>query len=157
MTPNPIDQFCDAIITAGLAAPESIEADGKLHRFSSNGKPGDDAGWYVFHFDGISAGIFGDWRIGLSETWKADFDRKLTTQEAAEQCSKFDALHLERRLMPMPFPWADDEWWAGPDAAKEALDLADAIGRGEVDMLEVNGNAMFFASDKVLEGLVGGS
>jgi hypothetical protein len=46
---------------------------------------------------------------------------------------------------------------AGPIAAQSAVDLADAIGRGEVDMLEVNGNAMFFASDKVLEGLVGGS
>ena len=96
MTSNPIEQFRDAIITAGLTAPESIKADSKLHRFSSNGKPGDDAGWYVFHLDGISAGIFGDWRIGLSETWKADSDRKLTKQEAAEQRSKFDALRRER-------------------------------------------------------------
>jgi hypothetical protein len=38
-----------------------------------------------------------------------------------------------------------------------AENLGDAIGRGEVDMLEVGGNVMFFASDKVLEGMVGGS
>lgn len=66
--------------------------------------------------------------------------------------------HLGRRLMPMPFPWRDEqEWMAGPMAAQSAVDLADAIGRGEVDMLEVNGNAMFFASDKVLGRLMAGS
>ena len=66
--------------------------------------------------------------------------------------------HLGRRLMPMPFPWRDEqEWMAGPIAAQSAVDLADAIERGEVQMLEVGENAMFFASDKVLEGLVAGS
>lgn len=67
--------------------------------------------------------------------------------------------HLARRLMPMPFPWRDEqEWMAGQIAAQDALDLADAIGRGEVDMLEVGGNVIFISSsDKVLEGLVAGS
>lgn len=46
---------------------------------------------------------------------------------------------------------------AGPIDAQSTLDLADAIGRGEVDMLEVNGNVMFFASNKVLGRLVAGS
>lgn len=35
---NPIQQFRDAIQSAGLVLPSDIEADGKLHRFSSNGK-----------------------------------------------------------------------------------------------------------------------
>ncbi|MBM3394475.1 MAG: hypothetical protein FJY37_07575, partial [Betaproteobacteria bacterium] len=85
MTANPTDGFRDAIVASGLTAPDAIEADGKLHRFSSNGKSGDDAGWYVFHIDGIAAGIFGDWRTGMSETWKADAGRKPNKQEAAEQ------------------------------------------------------------------------
>jgi putative DNA primase/helicase len=34
-----IEQFRDAIQSAGLEPPDVIEPDGKLHRFSSNGKP----------------------------------------------------------------------------------------------------------------------
>ena len=73
-----IEQFRAAIYSAGLSPPEVIEPNGKLHRFASNGKPSDDAGWYVFHDDGIPAGAFGDWRGGLSETWRADIGRKLS-------------------------------------------------------------------------------
>lgn len=41
---NPNQQFRDAIQAAGLTPPDVIEADGKLRRFSSNGKRGDGAG-----------------------------------------------------------------------------------------------------------------
>ena len=101
MTANPTDGFRDAIVASGLTAPDAIEADGKLHRFSSNGKSGDDAGWYVFHIDGIAAGIFGDWRTGMSETWKADAGRKPNKQEVAEQRTKLDALRRERDAAEM--------------------------------------------------------
>ncbi len=101
MTSNPIDGFRDAIVVSGLAAPDVILADGKLHRFSSNGKRGDDAGWYVLHLDGIPAGIFGDWRTGLSESWKTDVERKLTKQEAKAQRAKFDELRRERKAAEM--------------------------------------------------------
>ncbi len=96
MTSNSIDTFRNAIVASGLTAPDLIVADGKLHRFSSNGKSGDDAGWYAFHSDGFAVGIYGDWRTGFSERWKADAGRKLTRQEAAEQRAKFDALRRER-------------------------------------------------------------
>src|SRR5262245_55008201 len=75
------EQFRDAIRAAGLKPPEVIEPDGKLHRFASNGVRGDDAGWYVFHEDGISAGRFGCWRTGLSQMWRSDIGRKLTADE----------------------------------------------------------------------------
>jgi putative DNA primase/helicase len=77
-----IEQFRAAIHSAGLNPPEVIEPNGKLHRFASNGKPSDDAGWYVFHDDGIPAGAFGDWRDGLSETWRADIGRRLSPRPA---------------------------------------------------------------------------
>ncbi len=96
MNANPIEQFRDAIQSSGLIPPDMIDADGKLHRFPSNGRAGDDAGWYVFHLDGFPVGLFGDWRIGLSEIWKADTGRKLTKQEKAEQRAGFDALRHER-------------------------------------------------------------
>ena len=56
-----IEQFKQAMQGAGLPPPEVIHSDGAIHRFSTNGKHGDKAGWYSFHADGIPAGAFGDW------------------------------------------------------------------------------------------------
>lgn len=89
-------QFRDAIANAGLTPPDEIEADGCLHRFSANGKRGDDAGWYVLHADGIPAGAFGDWRSGLSETWRADIGRSLTPTEETTHKARLDAVRRER-------------------------------------------------------------
>jgi len=61
--------FQGAITAAGLTPPETIIADGKIHRFSTNGKRSDDAGWYILHLDNIPAGRFGNWREGRSESW----------------------------------------------------------------------------------------
>lgn len=74
-------QFIDAIQRSGITPPASVVDDGKLHRFSSNGKKGDDSGWYILHGDGIPAGAFGCWRSGLESTWQADIGRKLTPDE----------------------------------------------------------------------------
>ncbi len=91
-----IEQFRAAIHSAGLHAPEVIEPDGKLHRFANNGKRSDDAGWYVLHADGIPAGAFGDWRGGLSETWRADVGRRLSPSEEATYRGRVDAMRRER-------------------------------------------------------------
>lgn len=89
-------QFHDAIQTAGLTPPDVILADGKLHRFASNGKRNDDAGWYVLHEDGIPVGHFGCWRSGLSQLWKADIGRKLTLAEESAHQAKVDAIRRQR-------------------------------------------------------------
>jgi putative DNA primase/helicase len=91
-----LDQFRDAIKAAGLNPPDTIEADGKLRRFSSNGKPHDDAGWYVAFGDGIPAGSFGDWRSGISQTWRADIGRPLTPSEEAAQRANAEAARRAR-------------------------------------------------------------
>lgn len=96
MNINPIEQFRQAIQSAGLTPPDVIEADGKLRRFASNGKRGDDAGWYVLYGDGIPAGIFGDWRTGISQTWRADIGRKLTSEEAAANRERARAMRQVR-------------------------------------------------------------
>ncbi len=93
---DPIEQFRTAIHNVGLNPLEVIEPDGKLHRFASNGKRSDDAGWYVFHDDGIPAGAFGDWRTGVSETWRQDIGRTLSPQEEAAQRARVDAMRRER-------------------------------------------------------------
>lgn len=91
-----IEQFRAAIDSAGLTPPEVIEADGKLHRFASNGKRSDDAGWYVLHEDGIPAGAFGDWRTGASETWRADIGRRLSHGEEAQHRARLATMRRER-------------------------------------------------------------
>ena len=87
-----LDYFREAIIGAGLTPPDEIVPNGKLHRFSSTGKRGDDSGWYVLHGDGgIPAGSFGDWRTGLSETWRHNIGRPLTPGEVAEHKARIEA------------------------------------------------------------------
>jgi putative DNA primase/helicase len=105
---NPTEQFRNAIRSAGLHPPNEIEADGKLRRFATNGKRGDDSGWYVLHNDGIPAGTFGDWRSGVSQTWRADLGRKMSPAEDAAYRAKIEAQRkvreAEERLAGELFP-----------------------------------------------------
>jgi putative DNA primase/helicase len=78
---NHINQFRQAIEGAGLPAPAEIHDDGKLQRFSTNGKRGDDSGWYCLHADGIPAGSFGCWRSGVQSNWCAKGEHQLTNAE----------------------------------------------------------------------------
>lgn len=47
-----VEQFQSAIAAAGLPSPELVQGDGKLYRYSTNGKRGDQSGWFVLHDDG---------------------------------------------------------------------------------------------------------
>jgi putative DNA primase/helicase len=78
---NPTEQFRDAIRAAGIEPPETIEADGRIHRFATNGKRDDTAGWYVLHTDGVAAGAFGCWRNGIDETWNAGTELSAADRE----------------------------------------------------------------------------
>jgi putative DNA primase/helicase len=78
---DPIQQFMAAIEATGLIPPDSIHADGKLRRFNASGKRGDDTGWYVLHLDGVPAGVFGCWRLGITETWCGKSDNAMTVME----------------------------------------------------------------------------
>jgi phage/plasmid primase-like uncharacterized protein len=90
-----VQDFKGAMRTHGLTPPE-IVSDGQLHRFSSNGRRGDDAGWYLLHLDGIPAGCFGDWRTGFSQTWRADIGRDLSPAEMAAHQARVDAARRAR-------------------------------------------------------------
>ena len=39
--------FLRAISTAGIKPPQNVVIDGQIHRFSTNDKIGDNAGWCV--------------------------------------------------------------------------------------------------------------
>jgi putative DNA primase/helicase len=50
----------------------------------------------VLHLDGIPAGCFGDWRTGLTQTWRPDVDRTLTVEEEDQYRAKVEAIKRER-------------------------------------------------------------
>ena len=75
------DDFKQAIIAAGLDAPDVIHDDGAIHRFSPSGRRGGLSAWYVLHSDGVAAGSFGCWREGLQSTWCAKSDNATTDAE----------------------------------------------------------------------------
>lgn len=68
---NYIDLFRSAIIGSGLHAPSEIIADGKVHRYSANGKPNNTAGWYVLNYTNQPYGAFGDYSLDVKKTWRA--------------------------------------------------------------------------------------
>lgn len=63
-------------------APDTI-VPGRLHRFGTNGRPGDTAGWCRLHAD-QRRGVFGCFRQNVREVWSADAWTALSkTQRAA--------------------------------------------------------------------------
>ncbi len=91
---DPIENFTHAIADAGIEPPEVIHADGDVHRFATNGKRGDDAGWYVLHLDGIPAGAFGCWRSDINGTWCS---RRIETLTPAEHETHRRRIEAARR------------------------------------------------------------
>lgn len=91
-----IEAFRTAIEAAGLTPPDSIHGDGAIHRFSTNGKRGDDSGWYLLHLDGIPAGSFGCWRTGLQSTWCGKSDSTMTTAEREAHRQRIKAMRAQR-------------------------------------------------------------
>lgn len=96
MSVNHVEQFRTAMQSAGVTPPEAIIDDGALHRFNTNGKSRDDAGWYVLHGDGIPAGAFGDFRAGVSETFCANVGRALTEEERRAKRERMEAIRRQR-------------------------------------------------------------
>jgi putative DNA primase/helicase len=91
-----IDQFRLAISTAGLIPPPEIIDDGKIHRFSSNGKPTHKNGWYVLHTDCIAAGAFGDWSEGFAQNWCSKTDSSMTEADRFEHRERVKVMQIQR-------------------------------------------------------------
>ena len=116
------DQFRLAIEQAGLTAPDAIIRDGKLHRFASIGDRADDSGWYVLFSDGLPAGAFGCWRLGLTQKWCAKPDRQMTATERADYRTRCEAARqlreaAERQRHAEAAAHARTIWEAAPLAA----------------------------------------
>ena len=79
-----LEVFRSEISKAGLNIPNELIADERIHRFASNGKPSDNAGWYVLFPDGIAAGTFGCWREDFKINWCSVDKATLTKSERSE-------------------------------------------------------------------------
>lgn len=97
MADDPISGFVAAIADAGLPVPEEIIPDGKLHRFSTNGRRGDTAGFYALHLDDVPAGHFGCWRNDIRQTWNARQGGKLSRAELDRLRRSMEAEERQRR------------------------------------------------------------
>ena len=93
---NPEQAFQSAIAAAGLTPPDTVNADGKIHRFSTNGRRGDDSGWYIFHTDGTAAGAFGCWREGFTQIWCAKSDNDMTEAECEAHRQRNKSIQAQR-------------------------------------------------------------
>lgn len=93
---NNLNDFHQVISAAGLTPPVKIIDDGQIHRFSSNGKRGDDAGWYILHSDGVAAGTFGCWRLGFTQDWCSKSVNTMTAMELESHRKRVEAMKLER-------------------------------------------------------------
>ena len=88
-----IAAFHAAMAQRGIVLKGAIVPDGQLHRFDVEGdRKGSKTGFYTLHLDGHPAGVFGCWKRGIKETWKAngaplsDFDlTKLMRDVGAER------------------------------------------------------------------------
>lgn len=89
-------EFKDAIIAAGLTPPDEPIGDGKLHRFSSNGKPRNTDGWYVFHDDERPAGAFGCNRTQVDVKWSSKNKQTFTPEEKAAWRKRMDEAKAQR-------------------------------------------------------------
>ena len=76
------DSFRVAILAALGHAPALIEP-GRMHRFSTSGRATDKAGWCQLFKDG-RAGVFGDFRSGMSSVWTVQRRELMTPAERAD-------------------------------------------------------------------------
>lgn len=63
-----MENFRPAMRAEGLDYAGPIQADGRLHRFKSEGDH-DRNSWYVLHDGTPAAGAFGCWKRGFKKTW----------------------------------------------------------------------------------------
>jgi putative DNA primase/helicase len=92
-----IGYFRTAMLDAGLACRGEIIPDGTLHRFYVEGdRRGTRNGWYILHTDGLPAGAFGSWKLGLSQAWCAKDKVALSHAERLEYRARLDDIKRQR-------------------------------------------------------------
>lgn len=97
--------FRTAILASLGHAPEVIEP-GKLHRFATSDRRGDDAGWCKLFAD-LRGGVFGCNRAGISEQWSAVDRASMNLQQRAELARQVAAASAVREAQQRQ-QWAEN-------------------------------------------------
>lgn len=114
--------FIEAIQGATGGAPSLAEiTPGKLTRFATSDRRGDENGWCKLFEDG-EGGVFGCWRQGISESWQA---RQPTTQEdkaafrAKIEKAREEAKRLQEQERAECRKKSEELWNKGRDVAAD--------------------------------------
>ena len=99
---DPVSDFLDAMGAAGIRPVEPIAdklASGHPVRFRADGdKPGRRNGWAWLHLDGVPAGVFRHYRLGVRTVWRAGSDpRSLLPAERRAIMSEARASEARRK------------------------------------------------------------
>lgn len=115
---DPASGFLADMTSNGVQCSEAIVADGKIHRFSVNGKRDKD-GWYILHVnDLVSTGFYGDWSSETqSHKWCSREEHTLSPSElaryreheriASEQRAKEEKARIERGIARAQKAWSE--------------------------------------------------
>lgn len=123
------ERFTDAIRQSTGGAPSEV-MPGKMTRFATSDRRGDEAGWCKLFDDG-EGGVFGCWRQGISETWQARETHSPEEKRAFAkhvQQARVEAQRLEEHQRTMCREKSAELWDRGRDAdAKHAYLLAKGV------------------------------
>jgi putative DNA primase/helicase len=112
------EQFDDAIRESLGYAPDPGEiVPGKMIRFSTSDRKGDDAGWCKL-FEDAEGGVFGCWRQGIMETWQACTNRSPEEQReflSRVKQAKEEAAVIEEEIRRECRKKSEDLWEKGRD------------------------------------------
>ena len=89
-------KFKAAIAERGLIPPGTVIADGEIHRFGADGKPGKKNGWYFLYADNLPTGGFGCWSSGISVKWSGRSVDSLSPDERRAYQKRMEALRLKQ-------------------------------------------------------------
>lgn len=97
---DPVSDFLDAMAADGIRPVEPIAdklAAGDPVRFRADGdKPGRRNGWAWLHLDGVPAGVFRHYRLGVRTVWRAGSDPR-SLSPAARRAIMAQARESEAR------------------------------------------------------------
>ncbi|GAB3285868.1 toprim domain-containing protein [Parahaliea aestuarii] len=95
---DPVRSFADAVFSEIGAVLDPVP-DGKIHRFDCpHGKKGNKAGWYALFLDQNPGGVFGNWRTGVTRTWRHDHGDPVGFSEFSTTSSAIEAANRKREL-----------------------------------------------------------
>ena len=92
---DPITELQTDMAAHGLD-PGHIEVDEEIHRFPTNGKRGDKAGWYVCFQDPL-ASAYGNWRTGETFTWSSLSQERMTEPQLQAFRERMRQAHERRQ------------------------------------------------------------